>query len=476
MYASAATYEAYCASPRSGTDPSTGSAFPDRPGSAVWENFWLRSWTNAYYLWYNEVVDVNPAGYSTPDYFRLMKTNQTTASGRPKDRFHFSIPTDQWYALAESGEPVGYGIGWSLISSAPPRKVLVAYVETNATQSVINAAIPRGAEVLSVDGVDMVTGTNAAALNAGLYPSKANESHTFVIRDTPSSSPRSVTLTSGVVTSAPVQNVSAISQPGGKVGYVLFNAQEANAESNMVEAINALKTAGVTDVILDLRYNGGGFLIVASEVAYMLAGPTATAGKVFEEEQFNGKFTVSGSVVPFQDTTVGFSGGLPAGQALPFLGLSRVFVITTADTCSASESIINGLRGIDIPVFQIGSTTCGKPYGFFPDDNCGTTYFSIQLRGVNNKGFGEFPDGFGPANATGVKSVSVPGCAVADDYTHAIGDTSEGMLAAALQYRLNSTCPSVTKVSQKRSLLYRNDPNLELRKPETMTNKFMHRQ
>jgi hypothetical protein len=56
------------------------------------------------------------------------------------------------------------------------------------------------------------------------------------------------------------------------------------------------------------------------------------------------------------------------------------------------------LRGIDVEVVQIGSPTCGKPYGFYPTDNCGTTYFTIQFQGVNNKGFGDFADGFIPTS------------------------------------------------------------------------------
>ena len=56
-------------------------------------------------------------------------------------------------------------------------------------------------------------------------------------------------------------------------------------------------------------------------------------------------------------------------------------------TCSASEAIINGLRGVNVQVIQIGSITCGKPYGFYSQDNCGTTYFSIQFKGVNAAGF-----------------------------------------------------------------------------------------
>ena len=56
------------------------------------------------------------------------------------------------------------------------------------------------------------------------------------------------------------------------------------------------------------------------------------------------------------------------------------------------------LRGIDIEVIQIGSTTCGKPYGFYGLDNCGTTYFTVQFRGVNAKGYGDYSDGFSPSN------------------------------------------------------------------------------
>ena len=58
-------------------------------------------------------------------------------------------------------------------------------------------------------------------------------------------------------------------------------------------------------------------------------------------------------------------------------------VLTGPDTCSASESVINGLRGVDVEVNLIGGPTCGKPYGFYPQDNCGTTYFAIQFQGVN---------------------------------------------------------------------------------------------
>jgi hypothetical protein len=256
-------------------------------------------------------------------------------------------------------------------------------------------------------------------------------------------------MVSANVTSTPVQNVAAVRTATGTVGYMLFNDHIATSEQLLVSAFNQLASAGVSDLVLDIRYNGGGYLDIASEVAYMVAGPAATTGRTFEKTVFNDKYTTTDPVtgqaltpVGFHATTQGFSG--PSGQALPTLNLSRLTVLTSANTCSASESIVNSLRGVGVQVIQIGSTTCGKPYGFYPEDNCGTTYFSIEFQGVNDQGFGDYPDGFSPANATGTVGVKLPGCAVGDDFTHALGDPNEGRFAAAVGYLVNQSCPAAT--------------------------------
>ena len=133
---------------------------------------------------------------------------------------------------------------------------------------------------------------------------------------------------------------------------------------------------------------------------------------------------------------------MAAGQALPALELPTVYVLTGGATCSASEAIINGLLGVGVRVVQIGSTTCGKPYGFYPQDNCGTTYFSIEFQGVNDAGLGDYADGFAPGNTTASAGVLLPGCSIGDDFTHALGDPLEGLFAAALNYRATATCPA----------------------------------
>jgi carboxyl-terminal processing protease len=436
-------YAARCAVPRTGIDPSTGAAYLDQRGTVADEKTWLRSWIDELYLWYGEVPSADPAAYATPaSYFDVLKTSAVTATGHPKDRFHFTYPTDLWVSLSQSGVEPGYGVDWVILAQYPPRQVVAAYVEPGSPGDVVGVA--RGTEVLAVDGVDLVYGTNVDALNAGLFPTGAGALHTLALRD--GAGTRTVTLTSANVELTPVPIARTIWTSSGTVGYLLFNDHVGTAEAELVDAIQQLQAASVSDLVLDLRYNGGGYLAIASEVAYMIAGPAATSGKAFERLVFNDKSSSTNPVTgkpltptPFYDHALGFS--MPAGSALPTLGLGRVFVLTGSGTCSASESIINGLRGVGVQVVQIGATTCGKPYGFYPQDNCGTTYFAIQFQGVNDEGFGGYGDGFVPG-ATGI--AGVPGCPVADDFAHALGDPAEARLATALGLRSTGTCTSAT--------------------------------
>ena len=451
QFARESTYAAMCVTPRTGVDPGTQKAYPDTQGTLLDELNWLRSWTNDLYLWFNEVPDQNPADFATDDaYFKVLKTSATTASSAPKDKFHFTYVTSTWESLSQSGVEAGYGANFVVISATPPREVVIGYTEPGSPAVATPANLARGAQILTIDGVDLVNAndqTSINTLNAGLSPATVGESHTFSVLDLGAATPRNVTLVSANVTATPVQNVHTIAAPGGGlVGYMLFNDHLATAESELVAAFGQLQSAGVQDLVLDIRYNGGGYLDIASEVAYMIAGAGPTTGQTFELQQFNSKYPsnnpLTGTAITptdFHSTTQGFS--TTAGQLLPTLNLSRVFVLTGPSTCSASESIINGLRGVNIQVIQVGSTTCGKPYGFYPQDNCGVTYFSIEFRGINAQGFGDYTDGFTPQNTVATEGYVIPGCSVADDFTHALGDSAEGMLASALGYQSTGACP-----------------------------------
>jgi C-terminal processing protease CtpA/Prc len=428
-FAPSSTVAGLCAVPRNGTNPDTGAAYPDRPGSLDSEKTWVRSWIDETYLWYTEVpANLVASGYATPvDYFNVLKTPATTASGRAKDRFHFVYDTEVYRELSQGGITAGYGMEFAFVRNSRPRDLRIAFTEPGSPAA--SAGIARGAKVLEVDGVDVVNGTNTTVINNGVFPATVGESHTFKLLE--GSATRTVTLASAKVTSTPVQNVGSLTTGSGLVGYMLFNDHISTSEKQLVAAVNQLKTAGVQDLVLDMRYNGGGLLAIASELAYMVAAPAA--GTTFERLAFNDKnpfgLTSAQATVPFYSTARGFS--VSTGQPLPTLGLSRVTVLTGPDTCSASESVINSLRGVGVTVNLVGGATCGKPYGFYPQDNCGTTYFAIQFKGVNQVGFGDYGDGFAPT------------CSVADDFDHPLGDPNEARLAAALTLRTSGACPAV---------------------------------
>ncbi|HCA75021.1 MAG TPA: peptidase, partial [Alteromonas sp.] len=219
------------------------------------------------------------------------------------------------------------------------------------------------------------------------------------------------------------------------------------AQYDLIDAFDGFIDENVTELVIDLRYNGGGLLSLASQLSYMVAGPAQTNNAYFETLQFNDKSPnrdpVTGNVIqptPFYSNEIDYNAGRLLSAVLPSLSLTRVFVLTTGSSCSASESVINALRGIDVEVVQIGSTTCGKPYGYYPTDNCGTTYFSIQFQGINYKGFGDYADGFIPTETPNY-GYEVPGCAVDDDFSHPLGDPAEGMLSTALAYAETGSCP-----------------------------------
>lgn len=468
-----------CAAPRpAGTiNPDTNQPYGDTQGSLTTEMAWISAYVNQTYLWYADVPAVSSAPYTigatvpyvdpannvqstetvssnyqvVDAYFNSQRSPLFTASGKPKDQFHFTYQTTVWQALSAAGNEAGFGFQIALLAATPPRKALVAYTSPGTTAAQNN--LLRGAQFLTVNGVDVANGSDVATLNEGLFSPVVGKQYTFQVLDQGSTTPRTITMTASNVSLTPVMNAGTLPAPNASVGYILFNDHIATAESELIAAVNQLKAAnngaGIGDLVLDIRYNGGGYLNIASELAYMIAGSSATSGKVFEQDTYNNKnpfsLTTAQETIPFYNLTQGFS--TTSGQALPQLGLSTVYVITSGSTCSASEAVINGLRGIGIKVVQIGGTTCGKPYGFFPQDNCSTTYFTIQFEGVNNAGFGAYADGFIPAGS-GTTANNLPGCVVADDFTKQLGDPTEANLAAALQYRAKGTCPAASATSK----------------------------
>ena len=403
------------------------------------ENNWLRSWSHETYLWYDEIGDVDPACCTNPvNYFNLMITNETTSSGKEKDRFHYSLSTEE-YRLSNQGITYGYGARFEVLKRTSPRNVVVRNTEPGSPATAADVNLVRGTQILTIDGIDVVNSNNQNdinSINAALNPFDG-DTHTFTVKDPGASSQeRSVTMTAGEITVHPVQSVKVLTtSEGDRVGYMLFNSHIDPAAQPLIDAANTfLEGDGIDDLVLDLRYNGGGALYIARIIASIIAG-SAGDGKDFTTVEYNDKR---------DDVSYRFANSFEDEngdvQELPDLDLPRLFVLTTYGTASASELIINSLLGIDIEVIVIGSATRGKYHGFLPRDNCGTTYFTIQLRVVNDKGEADYDDGFSPT------------CSVADDdFDHQLSDPQESLLSTALAYQANGECPSSSSAQVQRA-------------------------
>jgi len=457
-----------------GSTGSTGSASPDpagpsasfaqqcAPGNTLaaanqrnstldTEKKWLRAYFDEAYLWRDEVPRVDPSAYSSSDtyaamdgYFQALKTPQLTDSGARRDKFSFIYPTAEWKALSESAVEAGYGIGWYWGSTTVPRRIRIAFVEPGTPAA--NAGLMRGDELVSVDGTSVDASSDAGrdTLNAGIYPA-VGATHAFVFQRGGVTLSRS--LTGATVTMSPVPQARVLTMPSGaRAGYLLFNDHNLPAEGQLISAVSDFRAQGVTELVLDLRYNGGGYLFIANELATMIAGTSRTAGQVFETLRYSARRSSENETEFFRSTScIAVNGFCTSSLPLPTLNLSRVYVLVQSGTCSASEAVINGLRGVNVDVVLIGGTTCGKPYGFVGKDNCGISYFPMEFVGVNAKGFGDYSDGFVPG--TGPTARYVPGCTVADDLDRPLGDTREAMLAAALNHAATGQCPIGTTPS-----------------------------
>ncbi len=460
-----------CAAPRGADviDPNTGRPYPDTQGTLQDELRWISDYVSDTYLWYQDVPVVPTTGYalgasvdfvspsnnarstrtlnSNSDvldaYFNTQRTLATTLTGAPVDQFHYTRSTVQNNALFNDAASVGLGVHWTLIAPSPPRKARVVYVDLNSPAS--ENAIGRGATLVSINAESFATSNNVALLNEALFTPVEGRSYTFELLEVGASQTRTVTMAARSLTEATVPKVAVLEAPNQRVGYLLFTGFLGPAEQELKSAVDQLKGAnggaGVTDLILDLRYNGGGYLTIASQLGYMIAGAERTAAKVFSQLVYNDKnpfaYTSTRASTLFETQTVGFS--TAPGQPLPQLGLKRVFVLTTRGTASASEETINALRGVGVEVIQIGTTTRGKPYGFFARDNCGVTYFAVQFKGLNHAGYGDYADGFIPGG-TGATPANLPGCVVADDLDHALGDSAEALVSTALSYLNTGSC------------------------------------
>lgn len=437
-----------------------------RQGVLTDEKKWVRAYMSERYLWYKDIPSVNAdesrynmmangsidVWTSLLNYFSDSKTPLKTALGTLVDKFSFMIDTVSWNSFVGSNLR-GYGFMLKRSTNAGLKVITVAYVYPNTPA--MSAGLMRGDQILGIDGASIndTSEQGTATFNAGLSPTQVAP-HTFQILRAGAS--YNLTMQPANITLQQVE-YKVLNVGAKKLGYLLFNSHVPGAETYLIQAMTQFKQQGVSELVVDLRYNGGGYLAIANALAYSVAGSAKAQGKVFELTRFSDKRSSENYAMNFTNTGLN-------NQPYPSLGIDKIYVLVTGGTCSASESFINGLRGIDIEVELIGSTTCGKPYGFYPQDNCGITYAAMEMEGVNAKGEGRFSDGM------------VPQCTAMDDLSLPLGDASEGMLSVAMKRMQGQSCSQAAGLaisSQGLSGMALRDQS-ELLRPEWQTNKWLH--
>lgn len=272
-----------------------------------------------------------------------------------EDRFSFL--TDDYNALEESFEGIssstaGMKFGLGQISGSNNIFAFLQYVIPGT--SAADAGLTRGTIFTEVNGQKLTLNNFSSLLDADSFTINIGyvEDGTIKITD------QTVTLTHSSYSANPVQLVKTLNVEGGKkVGYIMYNSFIANYDEELNDAFAQLKNQGVTHLVLDLRYNGGGSVNSALSLASMITGQFN--GKVFMKEQWNEKYQNFFEQNEPERLLNKFNTTISNGAAINSLNLSKVYILTTGGTASASELIINGLEPY-MDVVQVGETTTGK--------------------------------------------------------------------------------------------------------------------
>jgi carboxyl-terminal processing protease len=367
---------------------------------------WLRGYMQDWYLWAGSAPDPDPAGYTTvAAYFEALR--YPGAGPVPGDHWSYLQDSASYNQFFAEGRTMSYGIFVNGLELQLPLRVRMTEPLSPA-----GAALQRGDIIVSANGrsaAELVAANDFTVFS----PAKEGDQLTLVIDRAGVQS--SVVLTAATFALTPVPAAHLITLTGGtKAGYVVLKDFITQAEAPLASALADFRAAGASELIVDLRYNGGGRISTANVLASQIVG-ALHQGKVFTELRYNAAHQASNSSFVL--------GAAPA----PAFG--RVVVLTGPRTCSASELVVNGLKPY-AQVVTIGGATCGKPFGFSPVESCATTFSAVNFQSYNAAGQSDYYTGIAPT------------CAATDAFTGTPGDPAEALTAAAATYLTTDSCPT----------------------------------
>ena len=433
-----------------GLDPDNPN--PNNIDASVQDFMWKAM--NLWYFWQAEVADLADDRFtgdedyteflvSTPDpeefFFNVLLFSE--------DRFSFL--NDDYTELVNNlaGISRSNGVEFSLFFFGDSDDIFgfVRYIIPNSDAS--GKDIARGDIFVGVDGVDL-NGSNYEELLFG-----ANNTYTLNLADisdgviTPNGREVILTKQEGLAENR-VFITDTFDVNGQMIGYLMYNGFTNEFDEDLNSAFGQLSAAGVTDLILDLRYNGGGSVNSSRLLSSMIF--STNTNLLYLRQRWNDKIQ---SAFDPQDLEDYFASTTNQGTNINSLNLNRVYIITTSGTASASELVINGLDPY-IEVIKIGTTTRGKnefsltmvddperegaPYIYTPsrvgqiNPNNSWAIQPLVGRNENSVGFSDYTSGFSP-DVELAEDLENPGI---------LGDIDEPLLAKAIE--------EITGVSSKR--------------------------
>jgi len=353
-----------------------------------------------WYLWYDQMPAVNPENYYSP--YDLLEALRVL----PVDRWSYVSTWEEFMQYYSAGEYIGFGFGNVLFNG----KIYITFVFKDSP--LYDEGIRRGWYITKINGQTI---NSYEALFQAMGPDEAGVERTFEFVS-PEGQTFTRTFVKEVIEMNTLLHADTLHVAGEVVGHMVLKSFIEPTYEELDSVFQVFDDQGVEELILDLRYNGGGAMGVCTYLASQISGP-ATNDEVFLTYSYNDQKSEWDADVLFTDPEQ------PDTYPLNQLGLSRLLVLASAGTASASEAVINGLEPYMEDVIIIGDDTYGKPVGMnvwnYED---AYAFAPVTFKLVNSEGYGDYYDGL-PADSY-----------VPDEPLYDFGDRRETTLKEAIYY------------------------------------------
>ena len=363
------------------------------------ENIEFYEFMKDWYFWNENIPNINPSSYES--IFDVLEAVRFL----PLDRWSFIIEWQEFLAYFQESRFIGYGFGSSWDSNGNLR---ISFIH-NAGE-LYQDGVRRGWIIEAINGTNVNQTMNITQM---LGPNEEGVSNAFLFRK-PDNTTVEITASKMEMVTNTVLHHEIKEIDNLKIGYMVLQSFREPTKKDLDSIFEDFYAAEIDELILDMRYNGGGLTNIATHLASLIGGPALT-GQPFAKTVYNSNKQEQ------YNRTDNFSN--PDNS----LGLSHLVTITTRATASASEMIINGLRPY-IDVYVVGNTSYGKPMGsnvFSYNDIWALAPITFKTKNANDEG--DYFDGL-PAD------IPAP-----DDLTRDFGDPEESSLQTALAFILTGS-------------------------------------